>query len=59
MYYFNIFRFNITDINVSAGRHRKTLKPNVVPLAFTLEKTSSENQPKQRSLRKCHLVNEF
>ena len=40
------FHFNITDINVSAGRHRKTLKPN-------------ENQSKQRSLKKCHLVTEF
>ena len=26
------FHFNITDINISAGRHIKTWKPNVVPL---------------------------
>ena len=25
------FHFDITDINVSAGRHIETLKPNVVP----------------------------
>ena len=54
------FHFNITDINVSAGRHIKTLKPNVVPSVFTFIKNkSSENQPKRRSPRKCHLNTEF
>ena len=49
------FHFNITDINVSAGRHIKTLKPNVVPSVVK----SSENQPKRRSPRKRHLNTEF
>ena len=54
------FHFNITDINVSAGRHIKTLKPNVVPSVFTFIKNkSSENQPKRRSPRKRHLNTEF
>ena len=54
------FHFNITDINVSAGRHIKTLKPNVVPSVFTFIKNkSSESQPKRRSPRKCHLYTEF
>ena len=54
------FHFNITDINVSAGRHIKTLKPNVVPSVFTFIKNkSSENQPKRRSPRKHHLNTEF
>ena len=53
------FHFDITDINVSAGRHIKTLKPNVVPSVFTfIKKKSSENQPKRRS-RKRHLITEF
>ena len=29
------FHINITDVNISAGRRIKTLKPNVVPLLFT------------------------
>ena len=54
------FHFDITDINVSAGRHIKTLKPNVVPSVFTfIKKKSSENQPKRRSPRKRHLITEF
>ena len=54
------FHFDITDINVSAGRHIKTLKPNVVPSLFTfIKKKSSENQPKRRSPRKRHLITEF
>ena len=52
--------FNITDINVNAGRHMKTLKPNVVSSVFTFIKTeSSGSQPKRRSPRKCHLNTEF
>ena len=51
------FHFDITDINVNAGRHIKTLKPNVVPSVFTfIKKNSSENQPKWR---KRHLITEF
>ena len=54
------FHFNITDINVSAGRHIKSLKPNVVPSVFTFIKNkSSESQPKRRSPRKCDLYTEF
>ena len=54
------FHFSITDINVSAGRHIKTLKPNVVPSVFTFIKNkSSDNQPKRRSPRKRHLITEF
>ena len=54
------FHFNITDINVSVGRHIKTLKPDVVPSVFTFIKNkSSENQPKRRSPRKRHLNTEF
>ena len=54
------FHFNITDINFSAGRHIKTLKPNVVPPGFTFIKNeSSENQSKRRSPRKRHLITEF
>ena len=29
------FRYNITDINISAGLHTKTLKPNVVPSQYS------------------------
>ena len=29
------FHINITDVNISAGRRIKTLKPNGVPLLFT------------------------
>ena len=54
------FHFDITDINVSAGRHIKTLMPNVVPSVFTfIKKKSSENQPKRRPPRKHHLITEF
>ena len=54
------FHFNITDINVSAGRHIKIFKPNVVPSVFTfIKKKSSENQTKRRSPRKRHLITEF
>ena len=36
------------------------MKPNVVPSVFTFIKNkSSENQPKRRSPRKCHLNTEF
>ena len=54
------FHFNSTDTKVSARRHIKTLKPNVVPSVFTFIKNkSSENQPKRRSPRKRHLNTEF
>ena len=54
------FHFNITDINVSAGRHIKTLKPNVVPSVFTFIKNkSTKNQPKRRSTRKRRPYTEF
>ena len=39
--YVSEFQFNITDINVSAGRHIKTLKPNVVPSVFTFIENKS------------------
>ena len=52
--------FNITDINASAGRHIKSLKPNVVPSIVTFIKNkSSESQPKRRSPRERHLYTEF
>ena len=35
------FHFNITDINVSARCHIKTLKPNVVPSVRTFIKNKS------------------
>ena len=58
--YVSEFQFNITDVNVSAGRHIKTLKPNVVPSVFTFIKNkSSKNQPKWRSPRKRHLNTSF
>ena len=50
--------FNITDMNVSTGRHRKKLKPNVVPSVFSFKK-KSENSPRRRSPSKGHLVIEF
>ena len=54
------FHFNITVINVSAGRHIKTLKSNEVASVFTFIKNkSSGNQPKRRSPRKRHLITEF
>ena len=54
------FPFNINYINVSAGRHIKIFKPNVVPSVFTFIKNESpENQLKQRSPRKRHLNAEF
>ena len=54
------FHFDITDINVSAGRHIKKLKPNVVPSAFTfIKKKSPENQQKRRSPGKRDLITEF
>ena len=54
------FHFDITDINVSAGRHIKTLKPDVIPSLLTfIKKNSSENQSKRRSPRKRHHITEF
>ena len=53
------FYFNITDINACVGRHRKILKPNIVPSVCSFKKKLSENQPKRRSRRKRHLVTEF
>ena len=35
------FHFNITDTNISAGRHIKALKPNVVSSVFTFTKNKS------------------
>ena len=54
------FYFNITDINISAGHHIKTLKPNIVPSASVFIPSSkiyksSKNLPKRRSPRKRHL----
>ena len=53
------FHFNITGINVSAGRYRMTVNPKVFRLTFTFEKKPLENRPKRRSLRKTYLVTEF
>ena len=53
------FHFNIIDAHVSAGRHRKALKPNVSSEFTFIKRKSSENQPERRSPRKRHLVTEF
>ena len=54
------FHDNITDINVSAERNIKTLKPNVVPLVFSFIKNKpSKNQSKRRFPGKRRLITEF
>ena len=54
------FHDNITDVNVSAERNIKTLKPNVVPSVFSFIKNKpSKNQSKRRSPGKRRLITEF
>ena len=52
------FHFEISDIQVSAGRHIKTLKNNVIPSIFIFKKKSTPVK-KRSSPRKRHLIQDL